>query len=199
MSVNYDFYESPQPNDGSRKKRFHPRGKSKGTVTSDTLAENIHMASSLTTGDVKASLSALVDATVGELDAGFRVHLKGFGYFSLIPESRPARTPNEIRAESIHIKTVAFRPEASFKARFRSVEFQKSREKYHSKKHTKEELDELLDAHFKNHPQLSAKQIQAICGFVKSTAAYHIKQWVADGKLRQTRLFNARVYELVKK
>jgi Fic family protein len=97
------------------------------------------------------------------------------------------------------VKSIAFLPEKTFKARFKSVELQKVREKHHSQKHTKEELEELLDAHFKDHPQLSAKQIQAICGFVKSTAAYHIKQWVADGKLRPTRLYNARVYELVKK
>lgn len=41
MSVNYDFYTNPKPSDSKKGIRYHARVVPKGTVNSESLAEEI--------------------------------------------------------------------------------------------------------------------------------------------------------------
>ena len=59
MSAEYDFYKNPIPKGSNRKPRLHARIVPRGTVDSDMLAEEIHDASSLTPGDVEATITML--------------------------------------------------------------------------------------------------------------------------------------------
>ncbi len=196
MGLPYDFYENP-PRKDSNKKRLHARVVPAGTMGMDEITRFIESSSSLTSGDVKATLTSLVDLMVRELSYGWRIHLEGLGYFELTLSCPSVRSPKEIRAESIHIKSIIFRPEAELKKKFKTVPVERVRRKNHSLKYSGIEIDGILTTHFMDHPYITARQLQRICGYTRTTAHRRIKQLIADGKLQKSE-HHRTLYEPVK-
>ena len=182
MELFYDFYENPPK--GNSKPRLHARIISAGTVDSDVLAKEIHEKSTLTTGDVKATLAMLQIEMANLLKSGYRVHLDGIGYFELTLSCPPVYTTKDVRAESIHPKSVSFRPEKSFLQEFKALRPVRSKEKRHSFKHSEIELDRLLANFFQNNDHITSRMFQQLCGFTRTTAHRRLKQLVAAGKLQ---------------
>jgi predicted histone-like DNA-binding protein len=195
MALYYDFYETPQPKGSERAKRLHARVVTKGTVTTDMLAADIQGSSSLTEADVKGVLTALVQTMRDRLEQSNRVHVEGLGYFRLTLDCPPVGSPGEIRAESIRVKSIAFRPESDFKNSFRSVRFVRTPVKQHSKAYSEQEMDSLLKACFNDSPYLTAKQFRQLSGLTHATAARRLKQLVEAGKLRKVYFSRYPLYE----
>jgi nucleoid DNA-binding protein len=164
----------------------------------DQLAQFIHEVSTLSTADVKASLIALVEVMAGEMASGRRIHLDGLGYFNLTLSSPPVDSPKEIRAESIHVRSVAFRPDESFKKRFKGIPLKRSKEKRHSNRYSAIETDGLLTGYFLDHAHITCRMFCSLCGFTESTGRRRLHQLVAEGKLRKTGYANLPLYEPVK-
>ena len=61
MNIECDFYQTPIPKGSNRKPRLHARVVTRGTATTDELAQAICIRSILTPGDVKAVLTSLAD------------------------------------------------------------------------------------------------------------------------------------------
>jgi predicted histone-like DNA-binding protein len=199
MSVlDYDFYENPPSKGSEGKSKFHARVVPKGTMTTDMLARFIQQASSLTEGDVKAVLIALSDIAKSKLADGYRIYLEGLGYFQLTLSCPPVNSLHEIRAESVRVKTIVFRPEADFKNFFKTVAFVRKPVKQHSQPHSGQEPEELLAAYFENNTYMNASQFRTLCGFTKTTAARRLKQLVEAGTLRRINLCHQPVYEYAK-
>lgn len=197
MSLRYDFYENPSRKDSTKPPKLHTRVVTSGTTDTHRIIEYIHSVSTLTSADVKASLISLIEAMANELASGRRVHLEGLGYFQLTLSSPPVRSPKEIRAESIRVKSVAFRPEASFKKRFRGLPVKRAKIKQHSDRRSALEIDELLKSYFLNHPHITRRSFCSLCGFTESTGKRHLRQLVADGKLHNIGYRNFPLYEPV--
>jgi predicted histone-like DNA-binding protein len=195
MVLYYDFYEDPQSEKSGDRKKFHARVVTKRTVTTDTLAADIQESSSLTKADVKSVLTALVHAMRNELGHGSRIHVEGLGYFQLTLACPPVNSPGEVRAESIRVKSITFRPEISFRKSFHSVLFKRAPVKKHSRQHTEHEMDSLLNAHFMDNPYLTAKQFMQLSGLTHATAARRLKQLVEAGKLRKVYFSKHPLYE----
>lgn len=185
MALHYDLYENPLP-DGKRRKRLHARVVTQGTTGTEDLVDRIHDRCSLTPGDVRAALSELADVMAYELAHGKRVHLEGLGYFQLTLEMPPVREAKDIRSGSIHVKSIAFRPEVGFKERFLSLELRRAREKNHSSVCSDEKIERLLAGYFEQHDHLTSLQFQSLCGLTRSTAQRRLKTLLAEGKLRKT-------------
>ena len=83
------------------KPRLHARIVPRGVITTEMLSEEIHDASSLTTGDVEATITMLSKAIIRNLKQGKRIHIKGLGYLEMTLQCPPIKDPKEIRAESI--------------------------------------------------------------------------------------------------
>jgi len=198
MGLRYDFYENPLPKGSNRKPRLHTRVVTGSTTTTDEIATRIHDASSLTVGDVKASLLSLIEVMANELASGRRVHLEGLGYFQLTLSSPSVKSPKEIRAESIRVKSVAFRAETSFKKRFLNIPLERVREKRHSNRYSEIEIDGLLTSHFLDNTYITSRKFQTLCGFTESTAKRRLRQLIANGKLRKTGHRQFPLYEPVK-
>lgn len=197
MSLEYDFYANPPSWGSDRKPKLHARVKTRGTTTTQKLAELIEHTTSLSTADIKAALDALAGAVAFELTAGRRVHLHGLGYFGLSLSCPPIDSPKEIRAESVKFKNIVFRPDVEWKEQFRGVELEKARDKNHSLQYSEIEVDGLLTAHFLDNPYITASEFRRICGFTPTTGSRRIKQLIEDGKLRRVTYGNATMYEPV--
>lgn len=183
MSIQYDFYKNPSPKGSKKRIRYHARVIPFRTTDTKELAQMIHARCTATPADVAAVLSSLTDVIVSELSEGNRVYIEGLGYLQVVPECPPIQSTKEIRAESIHFKTISFRPEIALKDRLRCVQFERTPRKNHSSSATSEQLDKLLTTYFSEHEHLTRTDFQNICWFTISTANRRLKELVEAGKL----------------
>lgn len=183
MPVNYDFYENPKLPGSTKRTRYHARVITKGTVSSEQLAEEIHERCSLSTADVAAALLALSQITAEKLKDGYNVHIEGIGHLQLTLQCPPIQSPKKIRAESIHFKSIAFRPSASLKRKLQATRFVRQEEKSHSKLRAEEEIDQRVADYFQKHETLTRAQFQSLCGLTYTTAVRHLKRLRETGKI----------------
>lgn len=183
MPVNYDFYENPKLPGSTKRTRYHARVITKGTVSSEQLAEEIHERCSLSTADVAAALLALSQITAEKLKDGYNVHIEGIGHLQLTLQCPPIQSPKEIRAESIHFKSIAFRPSASLKRKLQATRFVRQEEKSHSKLRAEEEIDQRVADYFQKYETLTRAQFQSLCGLTYTTAVRHLKRLRETGKI----------------
>lgn len=184
MGLQYDFYHNPVPKGSNRKPRLHARVVTHGTMNTDEIARNIHERSTLTTGDVKAVLDLLGEVLFTELSYGRAIHFEGIGYFRLTLECPPVKTERDIRAESIKVRSVAFRPDRKLLARVRRIRLERVREKNKSTNYSEIEIDGLLTGHFMDNDHITRKDFQALCGLTKTTANRRLQKWVENKKLK---------------
>ncbi len=196
MAARYDFYQNPPS--AKRKQRLHARVITSGTVDTEYLAKEIQSRSTLSTGDVKGVLTSLTEVVIQHFRDGDRVHIEGLGFFQITLSCPAVRTPNEIRAESIHFKSVTFRPESKLLKRLKTMPFERIAEKRHSKNHPEEIIEKRLTHYFSQHQTLSREDFQRLCGYTKATANRRLKQLLLEGKLRKAGLYRFPVYEPVK-
>lgn len=197
MPLQYDFYANPSPKGSNRQPKLHARVQTTGTTSTRKLAELIKECTALSTADVKAALDALAETISFELSSGRRVYLEGLGYFSLTLTCPPVCSPKEIRAESIKVKNISFRPDVDWKDRFRGVTLQRTRLKNHSLQYSDIEIDGLLTSHFLDHTYITAREFCRLCGYTQATGGRKIKQLVEVGKLCRVGYGSAVMYEPV--
>ena len=90
----------------------------------EKLADAIEANSSLTAGDVKHAIEAFVEQLRLSLTQGDKVKIDGLGTFSVTARpNREVEDPLKIRAESIKLKGIGFKPSPKLKERLRSIEF----------------------------------------------------------------------------
>lgn len=194
MGIQYDFYQTPSPKGSDRKPSLHARVKPVDTTTTAEVYELINQFTSLSTADMKAAIDALANILEMKLTSGNRVHIDGLGTFGATLTCPPVDTPNEIRAESVRVKSVVFRPEKAFVQRIRRAGLERVREKNHSRNHTDGEVEAKLSAWFATQPTLSFRQFCTLCGFTRSTGQRRLKPLLDAGRLRRTGHWKAPLY-----
>lgn len=83
------------------------------TMGMDWMSRQIERATSMTPGDLMGALIALKEEMVEQLKSGYRVHLPGFGYFSLAVKGdiyEDSKT-GKVRLRNAGVRTINFRPE----------------------------------------------------------------------------------------
>lgn len=194
MTAHYDFYKNPSPKDSKRRTRYHARIVPYGTTDTKELAQQIHSRCTVTPADVKAVLSSLSDVIIEELRDGNRVHIEGLGFLQITLQCPPTQSPKEIRAESIHFKSVAFRPEAELKKRLQTTTFERVPNKKHSSEITNDRIDQLLSSYFSTHTHMTRSDFQNLCGYTRSTANRRLKELRETGKLKNIGAKRASLY-----
>lgn len=183
MSVNYDFYTNPKPSDSKKGTRYHARVVPKGTINSESLAEEIQNRCSLTKSDVAAALVALADITAEKLARGYSVQLDGIGSFHMTLKCPAVRSSKEIRSESIEFKSLAFRPSLKIRNKLKTVTLVKKKDNLHSKSYTNEEIDALLAKYFKKYETITRIQFQQLCKLTCSTAIRQLRRLREEKKI----------------
>mgnify|MGYP002226552592 CR=1 FL=1 len=115
---------------------------------------------------------------VSHLRQGKNVRLDGLGTFSLALSSREVTDRKEIRAASVRIKKVNFRPVPELVKRVRQdTDILRAEFGFlpTGKKYTKEERWKLLEAYLKEHGSITRLVYSECLGMARTTAAYELK------------------------
>ncbi len=95
-----------------------------GNVNLDVLAVQIAESSTFTYGDVKGLVENLTFLIAEALKGGNTVTIDGLGTFSVTARpNHEVEDPLKIRAESIKLKGIGFKPSPKLKERLKSIEF----------------------------------------------------------------------------
>lgn len=95
-----------------------------GNVNMDDMAEQMADASTFTYGDVKGMIENLTILISEALKGGNTVTIDGLGTFSVTAQpNREVKEPSKIRAESIQLKGIGFKPSPKLKDRLSNIEF----------------------------------------------------------------------------
>lgn len=120
-----DYYNPEE----SKKEGFHPQVVRRTTVTIGDIALKMAKGKALNAPDAKAMIETLILCIEEELLNGNHVMLDNFGTFSLTAQrKRKADTPDEIRAESIEVKRIAFKPSPRLHRHMKQAVFVRAKE-----------------------------------------------------------------------
>lgn len=129
MSINYKMihrgdYMNP---DEKKKSGYYPQIIRSKTVNLEEMATTIAKGKRLQAFEIKGTLELLMACIEDELLNGNNVCLDGFGTFALSATcSKHVENPNDVRAESIAIKRVTFKPSKPLIKRMKEAKFKRS-------------------------------------------------------------------------
>ena len=171
MDIEYDFKANPfKEKDG--KPVLYPAVVVKETITTDHIVKELSKHSAYSAGCVVGVLQEVSDAIVAHLRQGKNVRLDGLGTFSLALSSREVTDRKEIRAASVKIKKVNFRPVP--------------------------ERWTLLEAYLKEHGSITRLAYSEWLRVARTTAAYELKAWYEEKRLDKKGKHSHAVYVLYK-
>ena len=183
MTAKYDFYLTPQPKEKQQKVRYHARVVVDETLTNKDIATEISKRCTINKAEAMAVMDEMQEIFRQMLAEGHAIKLEGIGTFRISAKSPSVRSKNEIRAESIKFGGVVFRPEKKLLRRLSGTKFQKVTNSQTSIEISDIEIDGLLTEHFKDHPYITTKEMQYLCGLSNHTALRRLKERVKAGKL----------------
>lgn len=197
MAILFDFYESP-PREGEEDKlRVYARPVLSETVGTEKLAEIIHMRSTLTVGDIYATLKNLGKVISEQLRSGQRVYLEDVGYFSVALECGNIETKKDMRANNVTVKSVRFRPEKRLKNELLHTKVKRTPVSLHSHKLTNEEVDRRVAAFLKENPVMVRRNFQQICQMKQGISFRHIHRLLDEGKIKNIGTMRQPIYTAV--
>ena len=110
MPINYSVSPRVNPKDKDLPMRYYGKVQASGTVSFDTLAEDIAYATTLTDGDVSNVLRALVKQIKKHLADGKIVQLDGLGSFQFQLSGKGALSESDYSTSLIKNMRIQFRP-----------------------------------------------------------------------------------------
>jgi len=115
MSTYYDLYETPSRK-GDEPNPLHARVRSKGTISGKDFIDMVFREEHMPHAMIVGILEAITSAMGKWMADGYTVELEGLGFFTpSLKCVRAAKTKKDIRAESVRMSTVNFRPTVEFK------------------------------------------------------------------------------------
>lgn len=184
MAINYDIYK----NSGCLRSKsdHHLRIIENKTTTSNTLAEHIEKACSLTTSDVKAALSALASAVRDELLAGNSIHLEGLGYLSLAMEGEIEPDCNgRLRVKHPRVSNVLFRAEKALMRKLQDAQFTITKHAgKHSRNLSETETEQIIARLLEKRTFFTARQFANASDMTQATAYRTLRKLLGNGTLK---------------
>ncbi|MDD2530428.1 MAG: hypothetical protein PHN41_04290 [Bacteroidales bacterium] len=124
MSIIYKIWKKKFKNkNGEVQEKFYACKKTKRTLTTEEVCQQIAEASSLTEGDVMSALLGLSMVTKRGLTMGYSVNLEGIGTIGLSVTSPAMDSPKDISKVRVRANRITFRPDKSLKAILKSLRF----------------------------------------------------------------------------
>lgn len=184
MAVRFEFYETPAPDDNQGEKKYHARAVSYHTAETKHLVNDIHSACTLTPGDIMACITELSRAMVHRLQEGERVHIEGLGYFQVSLQCDNEDTNPKTRANHVSYKTVKFRPDKELDKKMKRVKVERSAIRNHSSNIDNATVDQRLETYLTEHPMITRRKLEELCGLTRTTASRHISRLIAENKIK---------------
>lgn len=184
MPVQFDLEQAPHPSGREEKARYYARVVNKGIVTTEQIVQEIEHDTSLTQGDVIATLRALNASLIKWLKNGQRVHIDGIGYFDVTLSCPKIQNPEKVRASDIGFKCINFRADKALKSGVAELVAKRSHAGKRSVSLSETEIEQLLATYFKENPILTRRDMERVCRMTTVTAGRWIKKLLTEGKLR---------------
>jgi predicted histone-like DNA-binding protein len=115
-SIIYGVYKSAFKN-AEGKNLYYVKTRNLGKVDFQEICQNIQDNSSAKVSDVVGITEALAEETAMGIMRSKRVHIAGFGYFSLkvrLKNKKNITAPNQIRSSDLEVCGIDFQPEEAF-------------------------------------------------------------------------------------
>lgn len=110
MPINYSVNPRRNPSEKGTPPKFYAKVQTRGTVSFDTLAEDIAYATTLTDGDVLNVLRALIKQVKKHLSDGKIVSLDALGSFQFQISGKGALTEEDYNTNLIQKVRIQYRP-----------------------------------------------------------------------------------------
>ena len=126
MAIKYRMTKRPDNLSTSSGKGLYPRIIRNQNMDSSALAKRLSKGSPLLKGEMLGCIEQIKSQLIEELLNGNSVSIDGLGTFSLTAEAnRSVDRPEEIRAASIHVKSVNFRAAPELMSRMKEARFER--------------------------------------------------------------------------
>ncbi len=130
MSIKYKMiyrgdYLNPE---GKKKTGYYPQVVRRETIKTAKLASKMTIGRKHMQFEAENHIRTIFHCIEEELKNGNHVCIEDFGTFSLTAESRDVTHPSQVRAESIFVKHIVFKPSKSMKLRMRGADFERENE-----------------------------------------------------------------------
>ena len=116
MSVNYDLYETPNPDKEGEVLPLHARVVLKGSYTAEEIADQVVAFQRMPHAQVVGIIEAISKELRHLLLKGFSVELGDIGYFTLsLSVDKEVTKPKDLRSPSVSLKDINLRINRQFK------------------------------------------------------------------------------------
>ncbi len=128
MSIKYKTHK--KRNGINNKELYYPVPVKAGVISTRDIAEYMAGRSSLTAGDIRATLIGLAEVIQIFLKQGYNVKLDDLGSFSISATADGFKTPEECMPQRVRVNKLCFLADPHLKKELKKMEF----ERYHSDK-----------------------------------------------------------------
>ena len=197
MSVNYDLYETPNPDKNGEELPLHARVVLKGSYTAEEFVEQVTTLQHMPHAQVVGIIEAISKELRHLLLKGFSIELGDIGYFSLsLGVDKKVKEAKELRSPSISLKDINFRVNRQFK---KDIESGLELQRYHSPFRVKNPLPEeqclqRLERFLKEHPCINRQDYALLVGKTKTQALQDINAFIEQGVLKKYGVGRSVVY-----
>ncbi len=173
MSVNYDLYETPNPDKNGEELPLHARVVLKGSYTAEEFVEQVTMLQHMPHAQVVGVIEAISKELRHLLLKGFSVELGDIGYFTLsLSVDKKIMDANNLRSPSVSLKDINFRVNRQFR---KDIESELNLQRYHLPFRVKNPLPEKkclqrLEKFLEEHPCINRQDYAQLVGKTKTQA-----------------------------
>ena len=179
MSVNYDLYETPNPNKDGEELPLHARVVLKGSYTAEEIADQVVAFQRMPHAQVVGIIEAISKELRHLLLKGFSVELGDIGYFTLsLSVDKEVTKPKDLRSPSVSLKDINLRINRQFK---KDIESELVLQRYHSPFRVK-------------NPCINRQDYMRLTGKTKKQALQDINAFIEQGVLQKYGLGCSVVY-----
>ena len=182
MAAKYDLFLTPQPKD-KQEVRYHARVVIYKTVSNRDVANEIAKRTTINRGEAEAVMDVMAEILRQEIGEGNSVHIDGIGSFRIKAKSPSVHTKKGVRSESIKFGGIVYTPEKKLLRKLSSTKFIRTRYTTCSCIISQSEIDNRLTKHFKDHPYITTREMQMLCGLSYHTALRRLQERIKEGKL----------------
>ena len=188
MSVNYDLYETPNPDKEGEVLPLHVRVLLKGSYTAEEFADQVVAFQHMPHAQVVGIIEAISKELRHLLLKGFSVELGDIGYFTLsLNVNKEVTDSKDLRSPSVSLKDINFRVNRQFK---KDIESEIELQRYHSPFRVKNPLDrerclQRLEKFLEDHPCINRQDYAMLVGKTKIQALQDINAFIKDGVLKK--------------
>ena len=197
MSVNYDLYETPNPDKEGEVLPLHARVVLKGSYTAEEIADQVVAFQRMPHAQVVGIIEAISKELRHLLLKGFSVELGDIGYFTLsLSVDKEVTKPKDLRSPSVSLKDINLRINRQFK---KDIESGLELQRYHSPFRVKNPLPEekclqRLERFLKEHPCINRQDYALLVGKTKTQALQDINAFIEQGVLKKYGVGRSVVY-----